>query len=155
MCKSTNKISNHQILKEKIKVMSERNNKKKKLSVTITDGDNVQSITGYTEDEKLFDSERFVKIFTHNISEETIYSLSIGAFRALFWIMSNIKKDYDYIEIPLQKMADKISKGHKSFAANAIKELCETGFIAKHKRGVYLINVEWFFNGDRRVLFDD
>lgn len=153
--KSRKNILEYQNLKEKFLNNSSKQNPEQK-SILMTDESTGIKYTGILESSKkdYVDNDKFIKMFTGTFFENWC-KLSRNGFLVLGWIMNNLKPCYDHIEVSTKKIMEDTGISKRDYVAKGMKELCETGFITKYKKGVYLINVEWFFNGDRRVLFDD
>lgn len=153
--KSRKNILKYQNLKEKFLNNSSKQNPEQK-SILMTDESTGIKYTGILESSKkdYVDNDKFIKMFTGAFFENWC-KLSRNGFLVLGWIMNNLKPCYDHIEVSTKVVTKDLELSNTDCVTYALKELCEVGFIKRHKRGVYLINVEWFFNGDRRVLFDD
>lgn len=104
------------------------------------------------------DNRRFVKIITSRIDrwEKIYYDLDLKSSRVLMYVMTNLKKDNDFIDIdPIQ--AVRTTKIHKvSILNDALLKLCEVGFLAPSNDPTrFWINVSFFYNGRRDDLMLD
>jgi len=99
------------------------------------------------------DNERFVKIYTSNLS--MWFELSIPSQKMMQYILSILPRNSDVVVLEFERV--KAYTEYKSFSSiyNAINELINKRIIARTKiKDAFFINPSFIFNGDR-VIFSE
>ena len=85
--------------------------------------------------------------------DKLLFGLSSTSRDILFYILLNIQPNEDYIDLSLKKLTKKV-KLSRSLYYTSIPELKDSGLIAVKGKGVYWINGQIIFNGDRKKFFE-
>ncbi len=85
----------------------------------------------------------------HNISSDLLFSLSPKARDILFYILLNIKPQEDFIPLSLQTINKKAKMSRQSYY-QGLKELKDNWFIATKSQGIFWVNPQFIFNGNRQ-----
>jgi hypothetical protein len=101
----------------------------------------------------LVDNEAFVKSFMAFYS--ILKDLSSPAIKVLCYIGENIKGNKDEIKLPYKEVAEYCGYKSKKAFYQGVNELLLKEVIIKKKVGVYYINPNVFFRGDRKKLKTD
>jgi len=135
----------------------------KKKRVTIGSGDNVllDKNTGEVHSTNIVsvqevDDEKFVKLFTQNISLMLgLTSAGNKAFVFLMWAVQKYAIKQDFVALGSYELADFIKENgsinmSEPTMRRGLSELVKAKIIAHSKKiGVYFINPNFIFNGDR------
>jgi hypothetical protein len=124
-------------------------------------GEVVELVRAAKTDEVVIDTLTFVKLYADGIRSAN--SLSIPAYRLLNYIMLNLKPNIDWITIDIDDFLDscgyassvnKNNQRNKLHYYRAVSELLRNEYLCKRAAQAhsFFINVNRFFNGDRRKL---
>lgn len=94
------------------------------------------------------DANPFIKSFT--MSYDKLRDLDVYAFKLLFFIQGILGRGETSVHFTNRQVLDWTGYKNMSTVYRAIDQLCEADFIRKSTgNGVYWINPNYFFNGER------
>ncbi len=83
---------------------------------------------------------------------QILFSTSYKTRDLVLYILLNIKKNTDYIELVQTKVCNKTNLSRNSFYS-AVKELTVLNIICKKQIRQYWVNPKYIFNGNRKTFF--
>jgi hypothetical protein len=123
------------------------------LKVQMNGQENISSsgghFTGYFGEVEL---DEFVKSYKFSKRKVLARLLKPVGLRILFYVESELKRDYDYIELHRSIVAKELDMSESSVGLG-IADLIENGLLIKKGKIEYWINPEVMFFGDRKEYF--
>lgn len=115
-------------------------------------GKNVSKIKNTYEEINDVEVDQFTKAYKFTNRKALARILKPVGLRLFFYIESELKKDYDYIELHRTIVSKDLNISNASVGLG-VQDLCENGIICKKGKIEYWINPEVIFCGDRKKYF--
>lgn len=118
--------------------------------MVVNTGETFEMATVYERAQKVLDQAKFIKIFPSGI--KMLPTLGKSGMALFCYILNNVKPGKFEVDLSHKD----VFKSYPSLTVDryyvALRELLHSGFIARKDTygPIYFINVNYFFNGDRR-----
>ena len=100
------------------------------------------------------EKQKHTKVYHTPYDDKLFFSLSPKSLSLIFYIILNIKENEDFIPMSYQLVSQKINISLNTYYS-CMKELKDNAFIANKERGIYWVNPQIIFNGNRMRYFEE
>ena len=100
------------------------------------------------------EKQEHTKLYHTPYDDKLLFSTSYKTRDLLLYILLNIKKNTDYIDLVQTKVCNKTNLSRNSFYS-AVKELTVLNIICKKQIRQYWVNPKYIFNGNRKTFFQE
>lgn len=120
-------------------------NKKRKLAVQV---ENAEVVNESYRAPYMMDKHLATQVYRNGMAKELFYSLSSAALRVFNYVMFNLPKDQDIINMQYKKVLKEIEMSEPTYY-KGVRELCDKSILAKKYAKDYWINPHLLFCGKR------
>lgn len=117
--------------------------------------DGINKFVSKTIEDIEWEKDPFIKVYTQTKIRNIYKLLNPISCKIVLYIQLNLKKKTDYIELNTESVMEFTNIDSKTTYYKYIQELIENAVIAKYKNGMYWINPELIFNGDRIEFYKE